>query len=182
MHTDQAILLIGVCVLALALIFVVVGPRLRMKTRGRYPRPIGAGGESSVFSAVDRPSARPPVQPPGIESPAERSSVIPSTATVPALTSTAAPPAGRMTASRAPIRPPPTPAVTLCPTCRRQYAAGLRFCPFDARVLTPHADPTIPQDVDTNASRGKICPTCARRYDSAALVCGRDGAALVSVN
>ena len=88
---------------------------------------------------------------------------------------------------KAAVPPPPPPvAVMLCPTCRRQYAPGLRFCPYDARVLISEGHPVAldPGDVAGGAvaNPGKICPICARRYDAVAMVCGRDGSALVSVN
>ncbi|MEP6653835.1 MAG: hypothetical protein ABJA82_10770 [Myxococcales bacterium] len=86
--------------------------------------------------------------------------------------------------------PPQPPALALahmiCPTCRRQFAAGVRYCPYDARVLTADlhqpARPIPHAAVAAVANAGKICPSCARRYDTEALVCGRDGTALVSVN
>src|SRR5262245_43958132 len=95
-----------------------------------------------------------------------------------------------------------------CPSCRRSFDAMKRFCPFDGDELTPL---TLSLGAPSGAaavaagsvggfggagamgamgamgigsigSMGKICPHCSRRYESDATFCGRDGAALVSVN
>jgi hypothetical protein len=91
----------------------------------------------------------------------------------------------------APVGPPLTPVAAwshlICPTCRRQFAAGLRFCPYDARMLTADGHTGAPElegepgDAPQRPT-AKICPSCARRYESVAVVCARDGAPLVSVN
>jgi hypothetical protein len=81
--------------------------------------------------------------------------------------------------------PPPPPSSMMCPTCLRQFAAGLRYCPYDARVLSSGIALGNPQpgpSLALGGHLGKICPNCARRYDAGAKVCGGDGAALVSVN
>ncbi|MES1165026.1 MAG: hypothetical protein ABUR63_04670 [Verrucomicrobiota bacterium] len=71
----------------------------------------------------------------------------------------------------------------MCPTCRRQFAGGLKFCPYDARLLARDLHPGLSEpDIALGAGAAKICPSCARTYDTVAVVCGRDGAALVSVN
>jgi predicted amidophosphoribosyltransferase len=120
----------------------------------------------------------------------------------------------------------------VCPACQREYAAGLQFCPHDARELVPVSDPAaraaapgttcpscrrsfdamkrfcpfdgdelVPLTLAVGSAgvpaamaaggigidigiqmMGKICPHCSRRYESDATFCGRDGAALVSVN
>ena len=77
-----------------------------------------------------------------------------------------------------------------CPSCRRSFDAMKRFCPFDGDELVPL---TLAARVAGRCRRaaaalqpwalmGKICPHCSRRYESDATFCGRDGAALVSVN
>lgn len=91
----------------------------------------------------------------------------------------------------APVAPPPTPVAAwnhlICPTCRRQFAGGLRFCPYDARMLSADGHggpPDLEREPSDSSQRAtaKICPNCARRYESVAVVCARDGAPLVSVN
>ena len=80
-----------------------------------------------------------------------------------------------------------------------------RFCPFDGDELVPltlawgrarrdaveagasaaggiAAAPSASSSVASVELMGKICPHCSRRYESDATFCGRDGAALVSVN
>jgi len=139
---------------------------------------------------------------------------------------------GRMTArAHGPDAGEAPPPVLVCPACQREYAAGLQFCPHDARELVPAADPAaraaapgmtcpscrrsfdgmkrfcpfdgdelVPLTLALGAPgavpaaalgvgvgidlmvMGKICPHCSRRYESDATFCGRDGAALVSVN
>jgi predicted amidophosphoribosyltransferase len=90
-----------------------------------------------------------------------------------------------------------------CPSCRRSFDAMKRFCPFDADELVPLTlalgsaatqsamsaaavggvgDVASIASVASVAMMGKICPHCSRRYESDATFCGRDGAALVSVN
>ena len=83
-------------------------------------------------------------------------------------------------------------AGTQCPRCARFYEADKRFCPFDAEELMAIAPVTglsstqrgIPVHRSSRASRGsgKICPHCSQHYEADATLCGRDGAALVSVN
>jgi len=92
-----------------------------------------------------------------------------------------------------------------CPSCRRSFDAMKRFCPFDGDELTALAL-TVGARAGAGAAgaagvatfggagalgaigamgigaMGKICPHCSRRYESDATFCGRDGAALVSVN
>ncbi len=73
-----------------------------------------------------------------------------------------------------------------CPTCKRSYDAGKKFCAFDGEELLPLAvaigggDPAGPASFA--GVLGKICPNCSRRYESDATFCGRDGEELVPVN
>jgi predicted amidophosphoribosyltransferase len=92
-----------------------------------------------------------------------------------------------------------------CPNCRRSFDAMKRFCPFDGDELVPltlalgtaSVQPSLGATAAGVASvatvaglanaasvamMGKICPHCSRRYENDATFCGRDGAALVSVN
>ncbi len=72
-----------------------------------------------------------------------------------------------------------------CPTCKRSFDAGKRFCPFDGEELVPL--PVALGAADSaggglGVGLGKICPNCSRRYESDATFCGRDGEELVPVN
>jgi|SRR5215471_506732 len=93
-----------------------------------------------------------------------------------------------------------------CPNCRRSFDAMKRFCPFDGDELVPLTfalgRPSVPAALGAGGAigmggmgdlgglgslgsvglMGKICPHCSRRYENDATFCGRDGAALVSVN
>ena len=99
-----------------------------------------------------------------------------------------------------------------CPSCRRSFDAMKKFCPFDGDELVPltlavgSSTSSTPVGASSAAGvasvaggaavaglaagagaasvamMGKICPHCSRRYESDATFCGRDGAALVSVN
>ena len=99
-----------------------------------------------------------------------------------------------------------------CPGCRRSFDAMKKFCPFDGDELVPltlavgsSAAPaplgaagaagvgsvaggaavaglSAGAGAASVAMMGKICPHCSRRYENDATFCGRDGAALVSVN
>lgn len=62
-----------------------------------------------------------------------------------------------------------------CPTCGVEYAAGLSFCPRDARRLVD-AD-----EVDERARlSGRVCPRCRRGFEPGARRCVDDGTELVS--
>ena len=75
-----------------------------------------------------------------------------------------------------------------CPTCKRSYEAGKKFCAFDGEELVPlplalgAGDPGGAVGVAFAGGLGKICPNCSRRYESDATFCGRDGEELVPVN
>lgn len=174
MQAQETILFVVVAVLAAALIVALVAPRLRAGNRekgepSRHPK------EPSTPRSRHR-SARPT---PGTGLLREGEGATRG-ALLAAVASSPPPPPSPSSSS-----PPPPPLVhMICPTCRRQFAAGLRYCPYDARVLTAdlHQSARPSQQMASIVNAGKICPSCARRYDSAALVCGRDGTALVSVN
>ena len=78
-----------------------------------------------------------------------------------------------------------------CPRCHRVFGPGMRFCPLDAEELHVHDlhesdEHGMRRAVETHdhivGGDGKICPMCASRYDVEAMVCGRDGSELVTVN
>lgn len=160
MQAQETILFLAVAALSAALIVVLVAPRLR----GARPR------DPDHSERVTAPTTEPGDAVPRPRSGAPASDPV-STRSGPGAPASAAP-------------PPPPLVHMMCPTCRRQFAAGVRYCPFDARVLTADLhQPVRPSPPASSAANaGKICPSCARRYEAIALVCGRDGTALVSVN
>lgn len=158
MQAQETILFVAVAALASALIIVLVAPRLRgpRAPERLAKRPLKGGGHLARRLTSGQA---------GHEAPESRRQVATGAAVI--------------------ATPPPPPVHMICPTCRRQFAAGLRYCPYDARVLTADLHQPgrslVPQAASL-ANAGKICPSCARRYETVALVCGRDGTALVSVN
>src|ERR1700712_4172677 len=56
----------------------------------------------------------------------------------------------------------------VCPTCGREYPAGLKYCPTDARALVPTASGTGP------APGGLTCPVCRRSFDGSKKFCPYD--------
>ena len=82
---------------------------------------------------------------------------------------------GRLAGAQATAGRPEAPAPTLvCPACQREYAAGLQFCPHDARELVPAADPAA-----RAAAPGMTCPSCRRSFDGMKRFCPFDGDELV---
>jgi hypothetical protein len=77
-------------------------------------------------------------------------------------------------------------AGSICPACKRGFAAGIRTCPQDGEELVPYAmhAAVSRQGAPTPATppKGKICPTCGGRFDGTATFCGKDGTALVLLN
>ncbi len=71
-----------------------------------------------------------------------------------------------------------------CPRCRRSFAAGHRYCPFDAEELVAPSPWSVGHEhgAPDGTVAGKICPLCAAKYNLEATFCGRDGSELVSVN
>jgi uncharacterized protein YbaR (Trm112 family) len=61
-----------------------------------------------------------------------------------------------------------------CPTCRREYEGGLRYCPRDARALVPAAELA-----ERARSAGATCPRCRRSFDASLRYCPYDAADLV---
>ncbi len=68
----------------------------------------------------------------------------------------------------------PTPTHRVCPTCHREFNAGERFCPFDARDLVTSADS------GSRLAPGLTCVRCGRSYDVSRRFCAFDGEELAS--
>jgi uncharacterized protein YbaR (Trm112 family) len=67
----------------------------------------------------------------------------------------------------------PAPAL-LCPTCRRGYPAGLRFCPLDAGRLQPSSE-----GAQAAHGHGGKCPRCRRAFEAGVRFCPMDAEELV---
>jgi hypothetical protein len=61
-----------------------------------------------------------------------------------------------------------------CPSCRREYDGGLRFCPRDARALVPAAELA-----EGGRGAGSRCPRCRRSFEPGLRYCPYDAAELV---
>src|SRR5262245_37087884 len=61
-----------------------------------------------------------------------------------------------------------------CPSCRREFEAGVKFCPQDARRLVPAAE-----IVERSRASGSVCPRCKRAYDAGVRFCAHDAEELV---
>ncbi len=81
----------------------------------------------------------------------------------------------------APRVPEPSPRVVtaaaemICPTCGREYPAGLKFCPADARPLVPSAN------AQGAAAVGLACPVCKRSFDGGKKFCPYDAEELAPI-
>jgi predicted amidophosphoribosyltransferase len=62
-----------------------------------------------------------------------------------------------------------------CPACRREYPAGVQYCPHDARKLVPAAD------MVERTKSGAVCPRCRRAFDAGVRYCPHDAEELVPV-
>jgi predicted amidophosphoribosyltransferase len=83
---------------------------------------------------------------------------------------------GRAPAPRLPEaspRPVAPAAEMVCPTCGREYPAGLKYCPADARPLVPSANAV------GSAAVGLACPVCKRAFDGGKKFCPYDAEELV---
>jgi hypothetical protein len=60
---------------------------------------------------------------------------------------------------------------SFCPSCRREFAGGTVFCPFDANRLVAIAG----HEELLAAPTGGICPTCKRGFNPGVRVCPHDG-------
>lgn len=69
-------------------------------------------------------------------------------------------------------RPPP---LTLgCPSCRREFAPGLKFCPHDARPLVSSSELG-----GRPVGNGVVCPSCRRSFDHVTRFCPFDAEELM---
>jgi hypothetical protein len=64
-----------------------------------------------------------------------------------------------------------------CPSCRREYEAGVRFCPHDARKLMPAAE-----IMERSRASGSVCPRCRRAFDAGVRFCPHDAEELVPLS
>jgi hypothetical protein len=64
---------------------------------------------------------------------------------------------------------------SFCPSCRRDFPAGVAFCPFDANRLAAIAG----HEELLAGPAGGICPTCKRGFNPGVRVCPHDGEELV---
>jgi predicted amidophosphoribosyltransferase len=63
-----------------------------------------------------------------------------------------------------------------CPSCRREFPAGIRYCPHDARKLAPAVDVLA-----AARASGSICPACRRSFDAGVRYCPHHAEELVPV-
>lgn len=70
----------------------------------------------------------------------------------------------------------PQGASVACPSCRREFPEGIRFCLHDARRLVPAAD-----IVERARASGSICPVCRRSFDAGVRYCPHDADELIPV-
>lgn len=71
----------------------------------------------------------------------------------------------------------PTDDPMACPSCRRELAAGLAFCPYDATRLV-QASQMLDHVLDKRHG-SRICPSCRRAFESSVRYCPHDGSDLV---
>ena len=78
----------------------------------------------------------------------------------------------------------PVPIVSrrVCPSCLREYSAGERFCPHDARDLVPSHDSGVHFSSLSGAhgAPGVTCSRCGRSYDGGKRFCAFDGEELTA--
>jgi hypothetical protein len=71
----------------------------------------------------------------------------------------------------------------VCPTCGREYAAGIKYCPSDARALVAAVDQPALRPAAAaappRASGGLVCPACKRSFDGNKRFCPYDAEELV---
>ncbi len=82
--------------------------------------------------------------------------------------------------SPVPRAPDPAPRMAsatemVCPTCGREYPAGLKYCPADARPLVPSAN------AQGAGGGGLVCPVCRRSFDGGKRFCPYDAEELAPV-
>jgi hypothetical protein len=72
--------------------------------------------------------------------------------------------------------PPPPPSGLVCPSCRREYPSGLKYCPVDARALVAAVGTSPPSRAATSSL---TCPVCKRSYEGNKRFCPYDAEELV---
>lgn len=80
----------------------------------------------------------------------------------------------------APATPPtaaaaPVDSSLVCPSCRREYPAGLRFCLHDSRVLVPR------DQAEATPAETLGCRTCKRSFEPGTRYCPFDAEELAPV-
>ncbi len=63
-----------------------------------------------------------------------------------------------------------------CPSCRREFDAGVRFCTYDSRRLVPASEVAMRSRV-----AGSVCPRCRRAYDAGIRYCPHDADELIPI-
>jgi len=71
---------------------------------------------------------------------------------------------------------PAVPGRMGCPSCRREFESGIRFCIFDSRRLVPLAEVALKSRV-----AGSVCPRCRRAYDAGIRYCPHDAEELMAM-
>jgi hypothetical protein len=66
-----------------------------------------------------------------------------------------------------------------CPACRRDFDAGVRFCPHDARKLVPKSE--LLRSAELLRANGAVCPRCRRAYEAGVRLCAHDGEELIPI-
>jgi hypothetical protein len=66
-----------------------------------------------------------------------------------------------------------------CPSCRRDFDAGIRFCPHDARKLVPKTE--LLRSADLLRATGSVCPRCRRAYEAGVRACPHDAEDLIPI-
>jgi len=79
-------------------------------------------------------------------------------------------------AEAAPRAPPPPPLGLICPSCRREYPTGLKYCPVDARALVAAVGSAPASRTPTTAL---TCPVCKRSYEGNKRFCPYDAEELM---
>ncbi len=73
--------------------------------------------------------------------------------------------------------PPQPHAQMACPSCRREFEAGVRFCPYDSRHLV------LASEIGENGrSGGSVCPRCRRAFDAGIRYCPHDAEELLAAH
>jgi hypothetical protein len=80
-----------------------------------------------------------------------------------------------MVAASAPVASGPV----VCPACRRELPAGLRYCPHDARRLVPKDE--LLRNAELLRASGAVCPRCRRTCEPGVRTCPHDAEELIPV-